>query len=60
MNAQTYTLACDFIGLRRRRVPAKAAAQMVARFHGVSEVRVLCAYELYEYTRDRDIAEVAA
>jgi hypothetical protein len=50
MNAQTHTLALDFLGLRRRGIAAKPAALMTARFHGVPEIRVLSAYELFEYS----------
>lgn len=54
------TLALDFIGLRRRGIAAKPAALMVASFHGVTETRVLCAYELYEMSFAQRAAEVAA
>lgn len=48
MNFLSYTLARDFLALKRRGFAAKHAAGAVSIFHGVSEIRVLCAYELYE------------
>ena len=36
-------LCRDFLALRRRGVPAKAAALQVAEFHGVAETRALAA-----------------
>lgn len=53
MTTFSHTLALDFLGLRRRRIPAKLAVQMTAAFHSVSEIRVLCAYELYESEAQR-------
>jgi hypothetical protein len=47
----TDTVAKDFIGLRRRGLAAKTAAVTVATFHGVTEVRVLTAYEMWEHAR---------
>ena len=48
MNNQTLALAFHFLRLRRKGHAAKHAAQAVAIAHGVTETRVLCAYELYE------------
>ena len=44
-------IALDFLGLRERRVPAKAAALQCALFHRCTETRVLIAYEMIEHER---------
>jgi hypothetical protein len=51
MDAIMRAIALDFLGLRERRVPAKAAALQCALFHRCTETRVLIAYEMIEHER---------